>query len=283
MCTTRESTEEAASSIGSILDALVSSCRQVKKVKTRATTKRAKNTSERIKSAKKTSDGRSVRHPTKKRKRRRTYGSNDYLPRVSKGGSGRRFTEAEDRALIEAFNNTEKIVGGGNHGHTNWKAIAKNFPGKTAQQCKKRYSGYLRNGVEKKSQWTVDEDRILLDGVKNTPKYAVGTNTAGLTNWKVISKLLDGRSPVRCRDRYKTLLRRNRKAVTSAVSTPVEDKKWTRQSQTTTPQISGEKNTTAAFETPLGVRSRRTICTKLEERIVSETNINRDEKVICID
>ena len=283
--TIRESKAEAASSIGSILDTLVSSCTKVSKVKTRAKTERPKNATTRTKSAKKASRSRSVTQPTKKRKRSRTCGSNDYLPHVSKGKGGC-FSEAEDHVLLEAFKNTEKTTSGRYAGKTNWQAIARHVHGRTSVQCKNRYLNHLTNGVAKKGPWTVDEDRILLEAYNNTDKHARGTTCAGQTNWVAISKCLDGRSATQCRDRYnrnRKLAPQNNKSVKSAVNTPLEAKKWTRQSQTTTPQISGDQNSTATFETPLGVRSRRTIWPKVEDRIVPETNANADEKVSCVD
>jgi hypothetical protein len=43
----------------------------------------------------------------------------------------------------------------------NWGDFAKDFPGRSAKQCRDRWMNYLRPGL-KKGDWTTQEERIIM-------------------------------------------------------------------------------------------------------------------------
>ena len=66
---------------------------------------------------------------------------------------GRPWNEEEDklvRSLVEM------------HGTKRWSLIASNLIGRTGKQCRERWHNQLDPAI-KKDNWTIEEDRILLD------------------------------------------------------------------------------------------------------------------------
>ena len=196
MCICRENTVQIASLIQSMLGALVSHCTQLSKVKTKAKVKkRSKHTTQTTTQTVHTSRSRRVARPKKRRERSRTVRSNSYRSygSTTRKGKGGQWSAAEDRVLLEAFKNGPTHMHQGRRA-PNWVEIAKKVPGRTSDQCMKRYSK-IKHGIKsKKTPWTADEDRIILESVNtvvHTRATANGSSCVGRTNWAVIAKLLD--------------------------------------------------------------------------------------------
>ncbi|KAF9647371.1 hypothetical protein BDM02DRAFT_3117180 [Thelephora ganbajun] len=102
-------------------------------------------------------------------------------PTLRKG----RWTIQEDELLLKAIRK---------HGHC-WHKVAKYLPGRTDDQAAKRFREKLDPGIAK-TPWTEEEDRVLLDMWKK-----VGCR------WNLISRELNGRPAVHCRNRYASLKR----------------------------------------------------------------------------
>jgi hypothetical protein len=83
------------------------------------------------------------------------------------------------------------------HGDNDWVAIAALVPGRTNNQCHKRWHGALNPSIgwanRRKGIWTADEDIKLKDAVQ----------THGGKNWGAISALVPDRTEIQCRDRWK--------------------------------------------------------------------------------
>lgn len=101
-----------------------------------------------------------------------------------------RFTVEEDEILRRLVSSQKKL---------SWKEIAKNLPGRTANQCRDRYNQYLYTDVVAKP-WTVDEDQIILE------KYVQYG-----PHWVQIAKFLPGRSGVNIKNRWNSALKRYHK------------------------------------------------------------------------
>lgn len=82
-----------------------------------------------------------------------------------------------------------------NESGTKWALISKTMEGRTANQCRQRWS-YCLNPTLKKGKWEEEEDAFILDGrdVKELP-------------WIEIAKGLPGRCSMDVRDRYSSLLK----------------------------------------------------------------------------
>jgi hypothetical protein len=95
------------------------------------------------------------------------------------------------------------------HGVKNWKAIALLVPGRTDQQCVKRWHDTLKPtfdpSVARTGKWTADEDTKL--------REVVGAH--GGKNWEAIASLVPGRTKLQCRNRWREASVRNIDPVTA--------------------------------------------------------------------
>ena len=110
---------------------------------------------------------------------------------------------------------------------------------------------------------------------------ATSKKYVGHTSWAAIAKLLDGRTGLDICDRYRRHLKKHIKCKVAprTIETVAETKMWKRTADiTATPQTSGGHSSADTFETPLAARSRRTIWTKAEDCIVTETKASGDVK-----
>lgn len=102
------------------------------------------------------------------------------------------FTHEEDDLLTSLVNL---------HGIGNWQKISqdmqkKNF-NRNGRQCRDRYYHYLDPGINMKSNWSEEEDMLILKFVKEEGK-----------RWKGMEKLFPGRTEVSIRNRYNLLIRK---------------------------------------------------------------------------
>ena len=81
-------------------------------------------------------------------------------------------------------------------GASGWSGIAKHIAGRNAKQCRERWVNHLNPGV-KKSQWTAEEDALLL-----RVQQELGNR------WSEIAKHLDGRPDNAVKNRWYTLRHR---------------------------------------------------------------------------
>lgn len=117
---------------------------------------------------------------TNKDCRKRWFHSLD--PKLKRG----RWTEREDQVLMEAH---EKLG-------PSWHKIAQLIPGRTDDQCSKRYNDVLDPKISGRlREWKPDEDEKLLNLV----------NVHG-TQWRNISKQMEGRTGLTCRNRWRKLV-----------------------------------------------------------------------------
>lgn len=117
---------------------------------------------------------------TNKDCRKRWFHSLD--PKLKRG----RWTEREDQVLMEAH---EKLG-------PSWHKIAQLIPGRTDDQCSKRYNDVLDPSISGRlREWKPEEDDKLLDLV----------NVYG-TQWRNISKQMEGRTGLTCRNRWRKLV-----------------------------------------------------------------------------
>ena len=96
-----------------------------------------------------------------------------------------RWTSMEDFLLRNAIDE---------HGQLWWK-VAKHVPGRTDDQCAKRWREKLDPSISR-APWSLDEDKVLL--------AACGLHG---THWNAIAAQLPGRPPVHCRNRFQSLRR----------------------------------------------------------------------------
>ena len=117
---------------------------------------------------------------TNKDCRKRWFHSLD--PTLKRG----RWTEDEDRVLLEAFEKMGSV----------WNKIAQLIPGRTDDQCSKRYNDVLDPSVrDRLREWTKEEDGTL--------KQLVETHG---TQWRIISKYMEGRTGLTCRNRWRKIV-----------------------------------------------------------------------------
>jgi hypothetical protein len=96
------------------------------------------------------------------------------------------FTAAQDAILVSLMGLPSNKS---NTGRINWTRIATSLAPFTATQCKLRFRRI--NGA-KRGRWTAAEDLVL--------KAAV--NELGETSWEALSKKVEGRSGMQCRERW---------------------------------------------------------------------------------
>jgi hypothetical protein len=102
-------------------------------------------------------------------------------------------TPAKQNARRRPFGTEEDAVimrmmlGGAIHG---WEAIARRLPGRTARQCRERWTNYLSPSV-RSEPWTVEEDHLLVEKV-NEVKFS----------WSVIARSFNGRSDNDIKNRW---------------------------------------------------------------------------------
>jgi hypothetical protein len=86
------------------------------------------------------------------------------------------------------------------HGVKNWCAITALVPGRTKNQCKRRWNDNLDPSIDRENgrtgKWTEGEDSKLKDAVQ----------THGGKNWAAISALVPGRTEKQCNSRWKDFL-----------------------------------------------------------------------------
>lgn len=91
------------------------------------------------------------------------------------------FSTEEDELLAELV--TSKVC-------SNWFEVAQRLPGRTARQCRDRWSNYLCP-TNSFAPWTPEEDQLIVDKV----------NEIG-TKWSTIAKYINGRSDNHIKNRW---------------------------------------------------------------------------------
>jgi hypothetical protein len=108
----------------------------------------------------------------------------EYYEKVSQKKTINRWTENEYLQLVSLVRE---------HGE-NWERISHQFVNKTAKQCMQKFKNSARSA--KKGNWTEEEDRILMDWIKNH----------GAVKWTECSKNIKGRCGKQCRERWVNIL-----------------------------------------------------------------------------
>ena len=104
------------------------------------------------------------------------------------------WTPDEDVLLKQIVETTERRV----DGHVNWVAIAEKLPGRNRTQCSGRFQYLEENApTTKHGPWTAEEDTTLRAAVASTAK-----RDDGRLDWVVISKKVQGRNRIQCRNRF---------------------------------------------------------------------------------
>ncbi|CAG8442901.1 9277_t:CDS:2 [Ambispora leptoticha] len=103
-----------------------------------------------------------------------------------------------------------------------WSLIAKNIPGRTDDQCAKRWRESLNPAICKQ-QWTAEEDERLLR------KY----NELG-SKWQEIARFFPGRPGLHCRNRWRKIQRQNKK---ESLSAPTNEVSQISEMEITPPQM----------------------------------------------
>jgi hypothetical protein len=93
----------------------------------------------------------------------------------------REWTAAEDQLLSSAV---------AKHNAKNWKTIAQSVPNRNHVQCMQRWGKVLKPGT-KRGMWEAEEDAKLTELVKG-----------GVSTWKHIAALIEGRTSKQCRERW---------------------------------------------------------------------------------
>lgn len=120
--------------------------------------------------------------------------SNEYPllnAQVKERNKKRKFTQEEDEKLRELVQD---------HGQKQWDVIARNFTDRTARQCRDRWKHYLSPSVTPKKDWTITEDRLLL---QCTQKYGA--------QWAALVKFFPGRTDINLKNRWNKLQRKSKK------------------------------------------------------------------------
>lgn len=101
------------------------------------------------------------------------------------------WTEEEDLTLTQLVESSDS--------QPNWSEIADSIPGRSAKQCRERWSFNLDPSINK-GEWTAEEDRILLDS-----QVKLGNK------WSQIAMLLPGRTENAIKTRHKSIIRAKRR------------------------------------------------------------------------
>ena len=100
----------------------------------------------------------------------------------------KKFTIEEDNLLINLVNNSKNII--------NWDKISLELENRSARQCKDRWNNYLSPNINK-SEWTLEEDKILIEKQKEYgPK------------WVLISQFFKNRTDISVKNRWISLMRK---------------------------------------------------------------------------
>ncbi|KAG0746597.1 hypothetical protein G6F57_008400 [Rhizopus arrhizus] len=100
----------------------------------------------------------------------------------AKEQTGTKWTQQEDVRLTRAV----KLLG-----DCNWQQIAAAIGGRTGQQCLQRWSKSIDPSI-RRQRWQADEDEALKRAAR---LYGVG-------NWRLIQRLVPGRTDMQCRERW---------------------------------------------------------------------------------
>jgi len=87
------------------------------------------------------------------------------------------------------------------HGEKQWKKIADLVPGRNHTQCLQRWSKVLTPGL-KKGQWSVEEDRLLLNLATAQLKACEAKGKPRKVQWGVVKNGIPGRTAKQCRERW---------------------------------------------------------------------------------
>jgi myb proto-oncogene protein len=113
-------------------------------------------------------------------------------------GTTRRWTPEEDAELTSAVAKTKKKSWGVYK--NDWVAAAALVPGRTNDQCRNRWRNALDLSIDwangRTGAWTEDEDLKLKNSVQ----------MHGGKDWAGIAVMVPGRTPRKCRDRWKDVL-----------------------------------------------------------------------------
>jgi hypothetical protein len=114
---------------------------------------------------------------------------------VREAGRAGSWTPEEDAKLTSAVANTRKTVWGEKR-RIDWIEIALLVPGRTKQQCRKRYHNALHPNIDRANihtgKWTAAEDS----------KLKRATQTHGDKDWAAISALIPSRTKKQCSSRW---------------------------------------------------------------------------------
>ncbi|GAV52711.1 hypothetical protein ZYGR_0AG07020 [Zygosaccharomyces rouxii] len=120
--------------------------------------------------------------PARKPKDLRKRWTSSLDPNLKKG----KWTPEEDAQLLKAYEA---------HG-PHWQSVSEGIPGRTEDQCAKRYIEVLGPSTEGRlRKWTLEEDLSLVNKVK---KYG--------TKWRRISSEMEFRPSLTCRNRWRKII-----------------------------------------------------------------------------
>lgn len=121
--------------------------------------------------------------PSRKPKDCRKRWSNSLDPSLKKG----RWTKQEDQLLLKAYND---------HG-ASWQKVALDIPGRTDDQCAKRYIEVLDPTMteDRLRKWDTKEDLLLISLVKLHG-----------TRWRTVSFSMNSRPSLTCRNRWRKII-----------------------------------------------------------------------------
>ena len=115
---------------------------------------------------------------SKKKDRLASFNMNNPVHKTAKKC---KFSQEEDKKLVQVV---QKL------GPKRWKVIASFIDGKTARQCRDRYTNYLRPDLNF-DRWTAEEDLLLIQKY-----YELGPK------WSIISNYFHGRSISSLKNRW---------------------------------------------------------------------------------